>query len=278
MPTALTPPQLDRRPDRKADRGHEPTDGDNGAGRRPPTDKRTGGNGDGDNWNNQPQGRRGPRERLSQARVGLFFALGGDLFFVALVSVFFVNKSSGHFDAYSRYINEWLPTVIPSILWINTAVLLLSSVTAEIARQGMFREHDAMDEWIGLGRPMTRRATLWLGLTLFLGGVFLAGQWAAWEQLDAEHVYFRTSMSSHFFYLITVTHAIHLFLGIVSNCGAAALVFSLRWCYVPRKGKAARSAWITPARRRRQYRPHTGTPSYCWAVLGLRSLSRAHGC
>jgi cytochrome c oxidase subunit 3 len=221
MPTALTPPQLDRRPDRKADRGHEPTDGDNGAGRRPPTDKRTGGNGDGDNWNNQPQGRRGPRERLSQARVGLFFALGGDLmFFVALVSVFFVNKSSGHFDAYSRYINEWLPTVIPSILWINTAVLLLSSVTAEIARQGMFREHDAMDEWIGLGRPMTRRATLWLGLTLFLGGVFLAGQWAAWEQLDAEHVYFRTSMSSHFFYLITVTHAIHLFLGIVALIAA----------------------------------------------------------
>ena len=75
------------------------------------------------------------------------------MFFVALVSVFFVTKASGHFDAYSHFINEWLPTSIPSILWLNTAVLLLSSVTAEVARQTMFREHDAMDEWFGIGRP-----------------------------------------------------------------------------------------------------------------------------
>jgi len=217
MPATLTPPELDRRPDRLHDRDHDHHlgEGDNGNGRRPPTDKRTGGNGEGDNWSDRPHGHRGPRERLSQARVGMFFALGGDLmFFVALVSVFFVTKSSGHFDPYSRWINEWLPTAIPSVLWLNTAVLLLSSVTAEIARQAMFHEHDAMDEWFGFGRPISKRATLWLSLTLLLGGLFLAGQWAAWDQLAAQHVFFRTNPSSHFFYLITVTHAVHLFLGI----------------------------------------------------------------
>jgi len=213
MPTTLTPPEIERRP--------HTTDGDNGSGRRPPTDKRTGGNGDGDNWNNRPQGRRGPRERLSSARVGLFFALGGDMmFFVALVSVFFVTKTTGHFDAYSRYINEWLPTAIPRILWLNTAVLLLSSVSAEIARQGMFRENDAMDEWIGLGRPVSRRAAIWLSVTLVLGGLFLAGQWAAWDQLAAQRVFFRSNPSSHFFYLITVTHAVHLFFGIAALIAA----------------------------------------------------------
>jgi heme/copper-type cytochrome/quinol oxidase subunit 3 len=78
--------------------------------------------------------------------------LGGDMmFFVALISVFFVTRASGHWDAYSHYVNEWLPTAIPSILWLNTAVLLISSVTAEIARQAMFREQDAMDEWFGFG-------------------------------------------------------------------------------------------------------------------------------
>jgi cytochrome c oxidase subunit 3 len=215
MPTTLTPPETVRPPDRTRDREIHTSDGDNGNGRKPPIDKRTGGNGDGDNWNNRPQGSRGPRERLSAARVGLLFALGGDLmFFVALVSVFFVNKSSGHFDANARYINSWLPTAIPSILWLNTALLLLSSVTAEIARQGMFDEKKAMDEWFGLGRPISNRATLWLGLTLVLGGLFLAGQWAAWDQLAMQHVTFGSSMSSHFFYLITVTHAVHLFLGI----------------------------------------------------------------
>ena len=104
MPTILTPPGINkpRRPG-SGDLG----EGDSGSGRRPPTDKRTGGNGDGDNWSDRPQGRRGPRERLSRARVGLFFALGGDLmFFVALVSVFFVAKTSTHFDAYSRLIND----------------------------------------------------------------------------------------------------------------------------------------------------------------------------
>jgi cytochrome c oxidase subunit 3 len=217
MPPTLTPPEIDRH--------HHISDGNNG--HKPPTDKRTGGNGegDGDNWKNRPQGHRGPRERLAQARIGLFFALGGDLmFFVALVSVFFVTKASGHFDAYSHYINEWLPTVIPSILWLNTAVLLLSSATAEAARRTMFREHDAMDEWFGIGRPITKRATIWLSLTLLLGGLFLVGQWIAWTQLAAQHVFFRSNPSSHFFYLITVTHAIHLFLGIVALIAALMIL------------------------------------------------------
>jgi len=136
------------------------------------------------------------------------------MFFVALVSVFFVTKASGHFDAYSRYINDWLPTAIPSILWLNTAALLLSSVASEIARRSMFREEDVMDEWIGLGRPTSKRATAWLTLTLGLGLLFLAGQWIAWSQLAAQHVFYHSNGSSHFFYLITVTHAIHLVLGI----------------------------------------------------------------
>ena len=216
MPTTITPPEIDR---------HRISDGNNG--HRPPTDKRTGGNGDGDgdNWSNRPRGHRGPRERLSQARVGLLFALGGDLmFFIALVSVFFVSKASGHFDAYSHFINEWLPTSLPSILWLNTAALLLSSVTAEIARRTMFREVDAMDEWFGIGRPISKRATVWLTLTLLFGIIFLAGQWVAWDQLAAQHVFFRSNPSSHFFYLITVTHAVHLFLGIVALIVALALL------------------------------------------------------
>ena len=221
MPTILTPPPVIRRPDR----GDHLGENDNGNGRRPPTDKRTGGNGDGDNWHERPQGRRGPRERLSQARIGLFFALGGDLmFFVALISVFFVNKASGHFDAYNRFINEWLPINIPSILWLNTAVLLISSITGEAARRGMFREQDIMDEWIGLGRPISSRATRWLSATLVFGALFLAGQWTAWRQLASQHVFFHSNPSSHYFYLITVTHAVHLFLGITALLWAITLL------------------------------------------------------
>ncbi len=210
MPAILHPGEVEQRPASRYD------EGDTGGGRRPPIDeKHTGGGGDNDNWHNQPQGSRGPRERLQQYRLGVFFALGGDLmFFIAIVSAFFVSKHSGHFDAYNRWINPWLPISIPSILWINTAVLLLSSVTVELARRGIFREMDALEEWLGLGRPTRKRVIPWLAASILLGALFVWGQLVAWSQLRLQRVYFADNPSSHFFYLITGTHGLHLLLGI----------------------------------------------------------------
>ena len=94
MPTVFKP-QLDprQRPDApRTPNDRPPGENDNGSGRRPPTDKRTGGNGEGDNWNDRPVGARGPRERLIQTRIGLGSALAGDMmFFVAIISA--VNRS-----------------------------------------------------------------------------------------------------------------------------------------------------------------------------------------
>ncbi|MDW5265303.1 MULTISPECIES: cytochrome c oxidase subunit 3 [Acidobacteriaceae] len=217
MPTTITPTKTEPKPRRQLE------DHDHGSGRRPPTDKRTGGGGDNDNWNDRPNGRRGPRERLVRYRMGIFFALASDLmFFVAIVSTFFVSQSTGHFDAYNNYVNEWSPTLIPPILWLNTAVLILSSITMETARRRMFHEVDVMDEWLGLGKPITRAAIPWVAATVVLGIVFLIGQWIAWTQLATQHVFFLSNPSSHFFYLITGVHGIHLILGIFGL--AAALV------------------------------------------------------
>src|SRR5438445_6270869 len=92
-------------------------DHDSGHGRRPPTDKRTGGGGDNENWNNRPHGSRGPREKLGRFRLAILFALGGDLmFFVAIVGAFFVSQGSGHYNSANQYVNEWLPTIVPPIL------------------------------------------------------------------------------------------------------------------------------------------------------------------
>lgn len=196
---------------------------DTGTGGKPPVVRRpTGGGGDGDNWQNRPPGRRGPREMLGRFRLGLFFGLAGDMmFFAALASAFFVRQSTGHFDASEQWINDWHPLLIPPILWINTFVLLLSSVTIERARRHLFHEPDVMEEWLGLGRPAGRRAMPWLVATLVLGGLFLAGQWAAWGQLKLQGAYFASNPSSHFFYLLTGTHAAHLFVGLAALVAAA---------------------------------------------------------
>ncbi|MHB1022960.1 MAG: cytochrome c oxidase subunit 3 [Acidobacteriaceae bacterium] len=201
-----------------------------GFGGRPPFDRRpTGGGGDGENWGDRPSGRRGPRELLARYRLALFFGLSGDLmFFIALVSAFFVRQTTGHFDAYNNYINDWHPILIPPILWLNTAVILLSSVTMEVARQHMFREVDVMDEWLGLGKPTAKRALPWLLVTAALGITFLVGQWVAWKQLALQGVFFASNPSSYFFYLITGSHGLHLMLGVIALMGALASLFVIR--------------------------------------------------
>lgn len=217
MPAILHPDEVTTQlPPRRVD------EGDTGGGRLPPVDpKHTGGGGEGDNWSNRPVGRRGPRERLQRYRLGLFFALGGDLmFFVAIVSAFFVNKHSGHITARNTWVYSWVPIVIPSILWLNTVVLLLSSLTVEAARRGIFREMDVLEEWLGLGRPTRRRVLPWLGASIVFGGLFVWGQLLAWKQLAAQRVYIRDNPSTHFFYLITGIHGAHLLLGLLALIAA----------------------------------------------------------
>ncbi|MDP9037735.1 MAG: heme-copper oxidase subunit III [Acidobacteriota bacterium] len=225
MPAILTPPEIERRP-----RGTEENDGGNG--RRPPNNrdlKRTGGGGDNENWNGRTPGRRGPRERLATYRLGLFFALGAVfMFFIGIVSVFFVSQNTGHFDAYNHYINAWLPTTVPPLLWLNTLALILSSITMEVARRRMFHQIEAMEEWFGLGRPTSRRALPWLVATLLLGMLFLVGQMLAWHQLGLQRVFFRSNPGSHSFFIITYAHAAHLTAGVAGLLAAVAGLFRLR--------------------------------------------------
>jgi len=204
---------------------------DPGFGGKPPVARRpTGGGGDGENWENRPPGRRGPRDLLSRYRMVLFFALASDLmFFVALVSAFFARQSSGHFTVNNNWVLDWHPIALPPILWINTALIVLSSLTMEVGRRHFFREIDVMEEWLGLGRPTIRRAAPWLAATVLLGGLFLAGQWIAWKQLVEQRVFFASNPSSHFFYLITGTHGLHLLIGVLAlGTAMLALIFLRR--------------------------------------------------
>jgi len=203
--------------------------GDIGTGGRPPNvPRRTGGGGDGDNenWQHQPAGSRGPRELLGRCRQGLFFALAGDgLFFLALASLWMFRQSSGHIDAYNHYVRTWHPLLLPPILWLTTLIILLSSVTMELARRHMFRETDVMEEWLGLGRPAVRRTIPWLVATAIMGLVFLIGQWNAWMQITHAKSFNDSAASHQLFGLIALLHASHVVLGL------AVLAFSLVYIF-----------------------------------------------
>ena len=209
---------------------HEIERKDTGIGGRPPVHNRpTGGGGGDENWDRHGHGRRGPRELITRYRMALIFGLSGDMmFFIALISAFFARQATGHFDARSEYVLDWRPLVIPSVLFLNSAIILGSSITVELARRQLFREIDVMDEWLGIGRPMTRRAAPWLLATIGLGLLFLLGQWVAWKQLAVQGVFFSENPASHFFYLITGAHGAHLVLGLIALGVAVGGLFWLR--------------------------------------------------
>jgi cytochrome c oxidase subunit 3 len=141
------------------------------------------------------------------------------LFFALLVLFFFARQAGLRMNPRTHeLIGDWHPVQLPPILYLNSAVLLLSSLTMELARRNIFREIDVLEEWLGLGRPALRRTLPWVAATLILGALFLSGQGMAWRQLTAQGFAFdrRSTPASYFFYVITGLHGVHLVLGVVA--------------------------------------------------------------
>lgn len=190
---------------------------DPGSGGRPPVHRRpTGGGGGDENWG-RDQSHRGPRDLLTRCRMGLGAVMAGDMiFFFCIILAFYAKQHASQIQMENQYILDWSPLTVPPILWINTAVLILSGLTMEMARRSVFRELDVMEEWLGLGRPTSKRAFPWLVATLVLGCLFIAGQLVAWRQLYGEGVFMASNPNSHFFYLVTGAHTLHLMLGVAA--------------------------------------------------------------
>ena len=64
-------------------------------------------------------------------------------------------------------------------LWTNSLILLLSSVTLELARRSMAKKEEFAA--MGIIPPRMKRDLPWLGITVLLGFCFLAGQVLVWN-------------------------------------------------------------------------------------------------
>ena len=229
MPATYTHRPAQTEPGRRDPDRRDPDRRDPGFGGRPPLRNRpTGGGGDGDHGGGGEH-RHGPGELLRRCRLGLSFVLAGDLiFFLSLISAFFVRQSTGHFDAADNYIADWQPLPVPVALWFGTGFLILSSVTAEFGRRQLFQEMDVIEEWLGLGRPMARRTWPWLLATGCLGGAYLACMSLAWHQFSSAGVHFASSPGSAFFFVLTGSHALHMLAGLVLLAIAVLGLYRLR--------------------------------------------------
>ena len=161
------------------------------------------------------------RRRLRRYRIGLLAGLTPVLMlFVAFTSAYIVRQNLGTWDdATKAYTLDWRALSLPALLWLNTAILLASSVTLELGRRGLAAEYAAAARGM---LPARAGRSPWLGLTLVLGAGFLLGQWLAWRGLEAQGVYISSNPSSSFFYLLTGAHAVHLLGGVVALTYAVA--------------------------------------------------------
>ncbi len=130
--------------------------------------------------------------------------------FLAAVTMLFLAFTSAYLAR--RQEAGWFAFTPPSVLWINTAVLLVSSGTLDWARRRI-RVGDAA----GLRQGVE--------LTAALGLLFLLGQLVAWRQLAARGLFLRTNPHSSFFYVLTAVHGAHLLGGVV----ALAIVLLHSW-------------------------------------------------
>jgi cytochrome c oxidase subunit 3 len=197
----------------------EPALGRGGRGPQPPVSD---GGGDGNRGGGFPN----YGERLRRARLGLAIALTPIvMLFVSFTSAYIVRQGLPTFDDRTQsYLRDWTPVSLPWVLLgINTVVLLLSSVTMEMARRQITRQAALAPLHSIPGVSLGEERTFpWLEITLVLGFGFLAGQWLAWRALEASGFYLATSPGSSFVYLLTGMHAIHLAGGIVALLWAAS--------------------------------------------------------
>jgi cytochrome c oxidase subunit III len=128
-------------------------------------------------------------------RIGMWVAMASIfMFFGALSTALLVRESARP---------GWISFTLPRILYANTAVLILSSVTFELCRK-----------WLTAG--LARRFKLCLYVTLALGLTFIAGQVIAWTDLRARGVYMISDPRGACFYVLTAAHGFHLLGGIIA--------------------------------------------------------------
>lgn len=133
------------------------------------------------------------------SRTGVWVGMAAiTMTFVALTSAMIVRQGSSL---------DWQHFTLPSVLYLDTAILLASSATLEFARK-------RVAAFVHGAARQRGAASLWLWLTLGLGLLFVGGQYMAWLQLRAEGLYLASNPSSSFFYLFTAAHALHVLGGL----------------------------------------------------------------
>lgn len=156
----------------------------------------------GGNWRNIPASgdlRRVKGSSPPPASTGIWVGLAAiTMTFAAFTSALIVRQGAS---------NDWHHFTLPSILYLNSLIIIVSSLTLERAKK-------QIAAFMSTSKSPEGAPSRWLYITLLLGLLFVAGQTYAWLQLRAQGFGLSSNVSYSFFYVLTIAHALHVLGGL----------------------------------------------------------------
>ncbi len=124
------------------------------------------------------------QDRTNGTLILLAFLATAAMLFAAFTAAYLIRRTAA----------DWQSLPLPALVWVNTTVLLVSSVALEVARRS--------------------RSEAWLGGALFLGAAFVVGQVIMWSQMSSAGVFLSSHPHNAFLYVLSGVHALHVLGGI----------------------------------------------------------------
>ena len=120
--------------------------------------------------------------------------------FIGTVVMIFAGLTSAHIVRQAD--GDWLIYDIPSMLWVTSGIILVSSIFMHWA-------------YIAAKKNKPKQVKFALLTTSLLGVLFLVGQVEAWGQLVDAGVFFVGNPAGSFMYVFTAIHGLHLISGVI---------------------------------------------------------------
>ena len=142
------------------------------------------------------------RNKIHPKKLALWVALMSlVMMFTALTSAYVVRRAAGN----------WLEFDIPVLFYVNTLVIIASSITLHAA-------------YVAFKREATLAFKALLSVSFLLGIAFVVLQLLGWDELAAAGVELTLNPAGDFIYAISGLHALHVIGGIAVL--AVALIFA----------------------------------------------------
>lgn len=120
------------------------------------------------------------------------FIIAIAMMFAGMTSAYIVKKSEG----------DWLSFDLPNMFLYSTIIVLASSVVLQWS-------------YFAAKKDYLTQVKIGVGLTTFLGIVFLIAQYLGWKDLVANDIYFVGNAAGSFVYVFSGLHGFHIVSGLI---------------------------------------------------------------